>query len=105
MYNWFTISLILCWGVMAYFFYTAIYSKIKLHNVRMKMQEQGVIEANTNINFQTFKSVIFWMFPIKKYLNQDNEEHNRLAKKVNTSLLGMLLMVIIFGLLMIVFRE
>jgi len=104
MYNWFTISMIICWAVMVYFFYTAIYSKIKLHNVRMKMQEQGVIEANINITFLTFKSVIFWMFPIRKYLNQDNEKHNQLAKKVNTSLLGMLVMVVVFAVLMTAFR-
>ena len=70
----------------------------------MKMQEQGVIEANINITFLTFKSVIFWMFPIRKYLNQDNEKHNQLAKKVNTSLLGMLVMVVVFAVLMTAFR-
>lgn len=104
MYNWFTISMIMCWAVVVYFFYIVIYSKIKLHNARVKIQEQGVIEANVNITVLTFKSLVYWMSPVRKYLNQDNKEHSRLAKKVNVSLLGMFVMVVVFGFLITVLR-
>jgi hypothetical protein len=64
------------------------------------MQNQGVIEESKNVMLFTLLSIVFWVFPINKYLNQKDKEHNRVAKKINTSLLGMFLTAVVIGLLM-----
>lgn len=90
MYNLFTISMIVCWALAAYFFYKVLYNKIKLHNVRLKMQEGGEIEKGENISMITLWSLVFWPLPVKKFKAVDNQEHKRRINQVNKSLLGLL---------------
>jgi len=90
MYNLFTLSMIACWAVAAYFFYKVLYNKIKLHNVRLKMQEVGQIDANENITIITLWSFIFWPLPAKKFREIYNQEHKKRINQVNKSLLGLL---------------
>lgn len=96
MYNWFTILLIICWGILAYCFYSSIYNKIKLHSIRLEMQRAGEIGNDLNINLQSLLSVMFWMLPVRKYRDLDNVEHRRLLKKVNRLLLWLVLSCVVF---------
>ncbi|UTW67888.1 hypothetical protein KFE94_07180 [bacterium SCSIO 12643] len=64
------------------------------------MQEQGIIKQSDNIVLFTLLNMMFWLFPIRRYINKDDEKHNQLAKRVNTSLLGMLVMAIVLVVLM-----
>ena len=82
--------MIACWALAAYFFYKVLYNKIKLHNVRLKMQEVGQIDDNENITVITLWSFIFWFLPEKKFKAIDNQEHKCRIKQVNNSLFGLL---------------
>lgn len=90
MYNLFTLSMIACWAVAAYFFYKVLYNKIKLNNVRLRMQEGGEIDKNENITAITFWSFIFWFLPARKFKASQNNELKQRINQVNTSLLGLL---------------
>ncbi len=81
---------------MIYFSYNSIYQKIKLHNVRLKMQEQGQISKEKNITFLTFWNIVLYLLPVFKYKKVDNEEHRKKIREVNRSLLGSLLSVAIY---------
>lgn len=98
---WFLVLLLFCWLSIVYFLYTTIYNKIKLHNICTNMQRQKIIDVSVNINLVTFKSLFFWMIPVRKFLKKDNEKHNQLARKINNSLLGILILVILFCFLMV----
>lgn len=104
MYNLFTLSMIVCWAVAAYFFYKILYGKIKLHNVRLKMQEQGQISQEDNISAVTFWSFVLWPLPATKYKGVENEEHRRKTKQVNRALLGLVFAVIAFAIINLFFR-
>ncbi len=104
MYGPFTISLTVCWAVTVYLLYTATRCRMELHKVRLKMQEQGTIDAEAKIRVLTLRGIVFWMLPVRKYTDLNNDRHNRLAKRVNGSLLGILAVVAVFGILMTVFR-
>ncbi len=67
MHIFFILFLIVCWLAMIYFSYNAIYQKIKLHNVRLKMQEQGQISKEKNITSLTFWNIVLYLLPAFKY--------------------------------------
>ena len=73
-----------------------IYGKIKLHGIRLKMQEQGLISKDLNIIWLTFFSVFFWLIPVLRFKSLKDIKHNKEAKTVNASLLGMLVVSIAF---------
>jgi len=100
MYNWFVLSLIFFWGVSTYFFYTVISNRKKLHHIRMKMLEKGEIKLSAN--YLIFIDLVFWMIPIRKFINKKNEEHNKLAKKINKSLLNLFIILVISYIFMII---
>ena|SRR5690606_1194172 len=81
-----------------YLFYSVIYGKIKLYRARLKMQEQGQISQSENLTANTFCNIIFWFYPITKYRDKGSVEHNKLASKVNYSLLGLLVAFLIVSL-------
>jgi len=62
------------------------------------MQEQGQINQSENLTANTFCNLIFWIYPITKYRDKRNIEHNKLASKVNYSLLGLLVIFLIVSL-------
>ena len=62
------------------------------------MQEQGQISQSENLTANTFCNVVIWFCPITKYRDKKNIEHNKLASKVNYSLLGLLAVFILIGL-------
>ncbi len=102
MLSLYNIGFIIGGMLMLYLFYSVIYSKIKLYRIRLKMQEQGQINISENLTANTFCNIIFWFYPVTKYRNNGNEEHNKLASKVNYSLLGLLVVFILIGLANIV---
>ena len=99
MYNLFTLSMIACWALAAYFFYKVLYNKIKLHNVRLRMQESGDIGKDENITVITLWSFIFWLLPAKKFKAIENQEHKHRINQVNKSLLGLLGVFLLFAFL------
>lgn len=99
MYNFFTFSMIGCWAIIAYFFYKVFYNKLKLHNLRLKMQERGEINDNKNINRITLRSLIFWVTIATKFKNVNNREHKQRIKKVNNALFGLLIAIAFFAIL------
>lgn len=100
MYYFRIILSIVLFVILAYFFVQVIYGKIMVHNIRIKMQKKGQIPKHTNINIITFWNMLFWMIPLSKYLEQGNEEHKKWIKKVNYSLMGMFIIMIIFWIIM-----
>ncbi len=93
---WFLLFMIACWVSATYFFYNLIYQKIKLHNVRLKMQEQGEISKEDNITSLAFWNSILWLSPVRKYKKIANEEHRKKIRQVNRSLLGLILSIAIY---------
>lgn len=62
------------------------------------MQKQGQISKSENLTVNTFGNVVFWFYPVTKYRSIGSGEHNKLASKVNYSLLGLLSVFILIGL-------
>jgi len=80
---------ILLFFASAYYFAEIFRGKIKLYRIRYKMQEEGLI-INKNITWITFLSLLFWFFPITKYNDLGDIEHNEQVKSINKSMLMML---------------
>lgn len=105
MYNLFTLAVIGCWVMAVYFFYRIFYNKLKLHNLRLKMQERGEIDDSKNISAITLRSFILWPLAATKFKALNNQEHKQRMKRVNNALLGLLAAIIAFAILNIVIKQ
>lgn len=85
---------ILLFFASAYYFAEIFRGKIKLYRIRFKMQEEGLLR-NINITWITFLSLLFWFFPITRYNELGDIEHNKQVKSINKSMLMMLLFLVI----------
>lgn len=93
----FVILFMLCSLSMMYFFYNVLYGKIQLYRVRLKMQDQGFIPVVDNLKINLICNIFFTMFPVRKYREEGNKEHNKLLSKINYSLLGLVLVFVGLG--------
>jgi hypothetical protein len=64
------------------------------------MQQKKMIDNNININLLTFWNIFLWIIPVTKFFKKGDEEHNKLSRKVNYSLVGMAITLIVSLILM-----
>lgn len=82
---------------MVYFLISIIYYKIKLHTIRVKVQQEGLINNDLNITSLTLWSVIVWILPMTKFYDLQIIEHNKIARRINYSILSFVILLMIFG--------
>ena len=104
MISWGSLCFFIVWIGMAYFLISVIYYKIKLHTIRLKMQNENLINRDMNINKITLKTILFWILPITNFRNLKDIEHNKVARRINYSILGFILLIMIFGAYFIVLQ-
>jgi hypothetical protein len=87
---------IFCWISVSLLFINLIDKKFKLHNFRLDLQHKGYISTNINIKWITILSLFFWLFPATRYRHLNIKGHNVLLNRINRSLIGIILTLIIF---------
>ena len=74
--------------IITYFFLTNLLERLKLHQLRLKMQELNIIESEINMKWITSISLFFWILPVNKFKELGDLNHNKKLKKINTKLLA-----------------